>query len=541
MKRIFWMVCVFLSLSLFVLLPVAQADDIKVDSRITDVTIYPGAVLVTRKAELDMPAGDHTLILENIIPQIDENTLTVKGGGSADVKIFGAFIKTENLIQSPNERVKALQEEIEKIDDQIVDQNNKVKILNEQRAYVDSIKLFTGQQIPKDLVTKTPSVTDLDQLGQYVLKSYTDLETQQGVIRKDLRVLDFKKQALANDLGQLNANASKAKHSIAVDVQCVHPGRLTLAVSYYVEGASWQPVYDARVYFEKKQVDLSLFGLVSQSTGEDWNNVNLIISTQRPSLGGVMPELSSWWLSPLPPPQTALTDQFAPNIGNYKAAKVVYAQTEQTGVSAIFKITRPVTIKSDGTTQRVPITALNLPADFEYASTPKLSLYTYLKSTVANNQKAILLPGLVNVFLDGNYVGQSSVNKALGVKEKFDLYLGVDEGVSVKRELIEEKSEDVLFANIPSPNKVSRYSYKISVENYKTLPITLNLFDQIPVSTDKKINVKDVKYNPDPAQRDYKDRKSVMLWQLKIEPGQKKEIFYSFAVERPRNVEIGIQ
>jgi uncharacterized protein (TIGR02231 family) len=220
-----------------------------------------------------------------------------------------------------------------------------------------------------------------------------------------------------------------------------------------------------------------------------------------------------------------------------KKAKVAYAETEQKGINVVFKLTKPITIKSDGTNQRVPITAMTLPARFEYASTPKLSPYAFLRSQVENNQQAVLLPGRVNVFLDGDYVGNSVIAKALGNKEQFDLYLGADEGLTVKRELIEEKSDDTMFANIPSPNKVMRYSYKITVENYKALPIILNLFDQIPVSADEKIKVKDVKFSCDP-EKDYKDRKGVMLWKVSLNPREKKEISYSFAIERPRNLEI---
>src|SRR5208283_268362 len=100
---------------------------------------------------------------------------------------------------------------------------------------------------------------------------------------------------------------------------------------------------------------------------------------------------------------------------------------------AVFKVTRPVSVKSDGQRQKVPIMALSLPARFEYASTPKLIPYAFLRSEVENNQQAILLPGQVNVFMDGDYVGNSMISKALGNKEQFDLYLGADEGVTVKR------------------------------------------------------------------------------------------------------------
>jgi hypothetical protein len=70
------------------------------------------------------------------------------------------------------------------------------------------------------------------------------------------------------------------------------------------------------------------------------------------------------------------------------------------------------------------------------------------------------------------------------------------------------------------------------------LPIILNLFDQVPVSQDEKIKVKDVKFSIDPAEKDYESRKGVMRWMLSLNPAEKKEISYSFAIERPRDLQI---
>ncbi|MBF0511460.1 MAG: mucoidy inhibitor MuiA family protein, partial [Candidatus Omnitrophica bacterium] len=518
MKKISWVTILFAGLFLILSSHFAWAKEIPVVSKISEVTIYPGGALVTRQADVDISEGEQTLLFEDIVPSIDENTLTVKAQGLAEAQIYGAFIKTENFSQVSDERVKALQDKIEDMDDQIVEQTNKQAVINKEAAFLDSIKLLSDNQVPKDLVTKMPSVTDLENVQQYIGKSYTDVKSRLEAIRQKLRDLNRKKEALSNDLQGLNTNASKIKRSIAIQMNVLHQGRLTVSVSYYVWGVDWEPVYDARVDFKAKKVDLSLFGLINQNTGEDWNNVQLTISTARPSIGGVMPELPSWPLRPvmMRPVYASLSyagtgalnmaDENTQSLRSvvacksmakaheaFREARIVQAKTQLQGTNAVFKITRLVTVKSDGTKQRVPVIVLNLPAQFEYASTPKLVPYAFLRSKVENNQQGLLLPGRVNVFLDGDYVGNSRIDKALGTKEKFDLYLGADEGVKIKRQLLEQKSDDTLFANIPSLNKVLRYSYKITIENYKPLPITVNLFDNIPVSEDQKIKIKDVK------------------------------------------------
>ena len=53
--------------------------------------------------------------------------------------------------------------------------------------------------------------------------------------------------------------------------------------------------------------------------------------------------------------------------------------------------------------------------------------------------------------------GWTAIPKTIAPAEKFDLYLGVDEGVVVKRDLLEEKSDDTLIGNIPSSTKKISY------------------------------------------------------------------------------------
>ena len=40
--------------------------------------------------------------------------------------------------------------------------------------------------------------------------------------------------------------------------------------------------YDARLRAADRSVDLGYFGVINQTTGEDWNKVKLTLSTARP-------------------------------------------------------------------------------------------------------------------------------------------------------------------------------------------------------------------------------------------------------------------
>ena len=214
-----------------------------------------------------------------------------------------------------------------------------------------------------------------------------------------------------------------------------------------------------------------------------------------------------------------------------------YAQAEAKGVSVAYKLSRKATVKTDGSDYKLPITSQALASNFEYSAYPRVAAMAYLKSLVTNAKDLQLLGGRVNVFFDGDFVGTSSF-ESIAPGQQFDLYMGADENVKVKRELLEKKSDDVFLGGIPSPTKKMIYKYKLSVENYKTKASKVNLFDAIPVSEDERIKVKVSGLSLEPKQKDWKDRKGIWRWELELEPKGKQEIFYTCTVEFPRDMRV---
>lgn len=214
-----------------------------------------------------------------------------------------------------------------------------------------------------------------------------------------------------------------------------------------------------------------------------------------------------------------------------------YAQAQSKGVSVAYKLTRKATVKTDGADHKLPITAQKLASNFEYSAYPRVAAVAYLKSLVTNAKDMQLLGGRVNVFFDGDFVGTSRL-ESVAPGQEFDLFMGADENVKVKRELLEKKSDDVFLGGIPSPTKKIIYKYKLTVENYKTKVSKVNLFDAIPVSEDERIRVKVSGLSIEPKQKDWKDRKGIWRWELQLEPKAVQEIFYTCTVEFPRDMRV---
>ncbi len=530
------------------------AAEINVDSRISEVTVYPDSALVSRVAALKLNAGEYEVLFADIIPDIDENSLRVSVAGGGAVKLFGARVKKEFLQEDAAERVKQIREELQRLEDEMRKFSDAQEVISQEKVFLNSIQLFSGEQIPKDLITRMPVAKDLEDTFKFLDTKFKEGNAQNMDIEMQVRETRKKIDVLNRELSEISCSSRKLKRSIVVDLGLVKPEVFDLKVSYLVRGASWQPIYDARAGFEKSQVELVSYGIVRQKTGEDWSDVEMSLSTAKPAIGGNMPYVAPWVLRPYQPPRIMEKRAYSVGIahqkmafdavkeetlatGEGKEAEEQYAEVEEKGIAVLYKLAKKATVKSDATEHKLPVSSQTLAAKFEYSSYPRAVLNAYLGSRVTNAPNLQLLAGRVNIFLEGDFVGASAIDN-IGPGEEFDLYLGADENVKVKREQIEKKVDETLVAGIPASTKRTTLKYKLTVENYKSRKINVKLFEAMPVPEDDRIKVKIANVSLEPKQKDWKDRKGVWLWELELEPKAKREIVYTYIIEHPREMQV---
>jgi len=542
--------------------PYLHAQSIVADSKIISATVYTDSALITRSAQIALNEGMNQVEFNRIIPEINEHSLTVSGKGTAEAKIHGAFIKRDYGTETPDERAAMLNKQLEEINDKINNENNHIQTIQSQKEFLKSVTLYSKEQLPKELTTKMPAVQELDGLVDFVGNKNVALDQKRSEIDSRLRDLYKQKTVIEQELNELQSSGSQMNRSIVVNVECLIKGTMTIEVSYLVSDVYWYSIYDARADMNKNEVELTSYGVVKQTTGEDWKDISLALSTAKPSISGQIPYIAPWIVRPYQPPvpMKARRGMAKANVAQEMVAGVQYepnyleadmsapgaeevktemavSQVDTKGISVSYQMPGKVTVKSDGTDHKLPISSQTLEAKFSYTTYPRLSPYAYLGTRVANAPDLQLLAGPINVFLDGDYVGESNIQN-IGPGEVFDLSLGIDESVKVERKEIEKKVDDVLIAGISSGSKKTSTKYKLSVENYKGKPIDVILYEAMPVSENDRIKVKVSDVSLEPKEKDWDSRKGVWRWELKLDPKAKKEIAYSFFIEHPREMEI---
>lgn len=523
----------------------ATASAAAVSSAINAVTVYQDLAVVTRSAQVELAAGQHELVFENLPGALRENSLqvSVRGTNQASVldvgmrKAFLASVHNQKLKQA-EDAVQALRQRLAELDDQVVVLDNQRElVLMMQRSLTEPTK--DGQR---------PSFQDLKSMQELSADSLKGILGELRAITKQKEQLEVQEYAAQAELRQLQGERDLETKAVSVRVELPTAGKLTVDLSYAVPGASWAPTYDARLRHAERAVELSYFGLIRQSTGEDWKDVAVTLSTARPSLGGSAPTLSPWILDVETPflahadmaesvtgkiamvPAPVMAER-APREAPARPARYVTAQVQGEATSASFRIVAPTTVLSDNASQRVAITNVRLPATLNYQTTPALMETAFLNTETVNTTEYPFLAGSLNVFLENDFIAADKI-KTVMPNENLQLSLGADEGISIKRALLNRFTENTGFSG--SGRRVT-YTYGLTVKNNKSTTETIVVKDRLPVSRHEKIVVKLLTPSNDDIKR---DAEGGFTWRWELAPGATREATLKFSIDYPGDMAV---
>ena len=213
-------------------------------------------------------------------------------------------------------------------------------------------------------------------------------------------------------------------------------------------------------------------------------------------------------------------------------ASIAMTTIEQTGTALIFRAGRSVDIPSDNSPHKTTIARDNLPCTFDYVCAPVLEENVHLRATIVNTTDRVLLSGDASIFLGGEYVGTTNV-KTTAPTERFKIFLCIDDGLKVKRELTDRSVDkgSMLQASI----RRTTYAYRITVHNYANATRNVVIRDHLPVSQHERIKVKVQNVLPLPQER---TKLEILVWKFALPAAAEQTIDYRFVVEHPQDVVI---
>ncbi|HLZ07321.1 MAG TPA: DUF4139 domain-containing protein, partial [Chloroflexota bacterium] len=394
--------------------------------------------------------------------------------------------------------------------------DSRQRVIDEQRKLIQSIQVKASGDISREIQLNKFDVAELKDLPAFVGSEIARLEDEWRKIRIDQRELDRKTAVAEAEFNKYRSAANRVEKIVVVTLTARDATKLHVQISYMIGNAGWVPTYDARAAADVSSVDLTYNAVVRQQTGEDWRGVNLTLSTAKPSVGAQMPDLTKWAVNIWQPATMQSLALKAENRSRPVASGGLFdapndslaapaapaemeaipqqARVEQGVTAATFRVPRAADVPSDGEPHRQTVASVSLPAVFTYEATPKASPFAYLKAAATNTTDTPLLAGMVNIFIGPDFIGSGRIG-TVSQGEDADLFLGIDEGIRIKREELKDSRRKSGFFR---SRRHQVNGYKITVENYKDKPQRVVVYDQIPVSgtDDVKVALGDASTKP---------------------------------------------
>ncbi len=570
------------------------SQPVTVLSKISSVKLFTNKAEITRISKIKLEKGLNIIQIEglpdNLYDWSARGSLPEKYNG----KILSMEISRQALLEKRKKKVMEIEKRLEELKDKDADLADDLANIMHQEDFLNSVNDFTKLSASKELVTRLPQTEVWSNTMDFTSNKRKVIQSAKRAIykkRRDLAAeiqkwefeltqiagrtyfsnykslkMAVEKNTLSNQVQQygefteqyaqqkgfLDTDTSKidTEKKILLNIFSAAEGETDFIFTYMIPDTFWMMKYDFRASKKSDEIEIILYSDIYQKTGEDWDNINLSLSTGAPLTSIALPPLNPWYLStskPYKEDQEFLSKskraynsqklEGAAGTSDFDEAEESIPETSVKESGLSFEITFPIkqSIESSEKYQKKYIKSYTIKSGknlkYYYQTIPDSSGKVFLMAKTVNQTELPWLGGEAQVFLENEYIGKVDVPQTPVSKEK-ELVLGIVSDTSSNKELV-KRYEDT--SGIFGGNKRIVYSYKITLENNSKETREITMVDNFPVpaSDDVKAEIKDLSY---PFLADDQTKKSTEFAQgirrfiVTLAPGAKKEITYDIVI-----------
>ncbi|EML9901718.1 DUF4139 domain-containing protein [Morganella morganii] len=504
------------------------------DVKLNKATIFLRGAELSNSATLNLPAGDSDIILTNVAGNINPGSLSVMLDND-DVIIQSINLRSE--IEKPvySDDINAMKAQIGEQDLAIQKLNMQTEINNEQLGLLRDQNFFGTGGAP---LTQEQSVQKLDFIRSQMAKIYAEQLEYTRQINEKTEALTLLKAQYEEKIAQFKERRTQ----LVLNVSAKKAVTAELDIDYITPDAAWAPSYDIRSTGMDKPVTLTYKADVIQNTGIDWDQVDLVLSSADPVQSIAPPQLYPWYLSMMkdygvlaemtaaPAPAMMADAEYSRNRMAKKAPAggiSSFVTAESNGISLTYTIDKPYSLPSVAESRSLTIKQTDLDGKYRYITRPKIDEHVYLQAVVENAPALNLLSGKANIYFDNRYIGQTYIDSGL-ITDELEVPFGMNKDIQVSRKVDNKmtKQPGILGSAVEQTE-----GYVITLSSFAKAPLVVTVFDQIPVSQDTNILVKDVSTGEGKVNK----QTGEVEWKAELKPQQTTELPLNYTLKYPKD------
>ena len=618
----------------------ANAQELK--TQVKNVTVYRAEAYVQREGKMPLKAGEQTIVLTGLPEDFDMNSIRIYSKPAFQILDIRPSMRTaehDSLKQRSIRLEKAYSLKV----DQHKSNNTELEILKTEERVLMQNTQYGGQQ---NGLTSTQLQQNMLFLGNQLRELRSKMKSKQEVL--DGIAVDINK--LKYQIVTLRNKRSKTERTVEARVNVEVAGSYSVSVNYQHPTSGWRPFYELKAGMLSEPIQLVAKGLVYQQSGEDWDKVQLTLSTAEPRKGNAPPILTPFELTlgvPYRPRHQAPPQYVAPKMlntlqgivydqrsgeaipfaqilgynskgqnvagtttdvdgsfvlsskeglqrvevglmgySNYSSylnantlfleiplqataiqleevaiargasSEMMYDVSEdvvqnmpskslagmaQTTYSQIliqreptnvqYAIRQPQDVGSNGEEASVVLRELSIPSFFTYRAFPEFEDKAFLFAEITQWESLDLLSGEAALYIQDQYLGKTQLNTAT-TSDSLTIALGRDEGVQLKREAIAIEQSKSIFGNKVREER----AYQITIRNTKNEPISVEVFDRLPVSRNPDVVVEAEELNG--AERN--EATGELKWVIQVPAMGSSQVSFRYSVKYPKGKAINL-
>lgn len=264
-------------------------NDEKIPSKIKEVTVYLNGASITRTATCNLNSGATEITLTGLSTKIVESSIQISGLQAVSILSMSYDINFMPIVENTTAS-KPLQNRLITIETEIALLKNNISGLQEEEQVI-----YANRQVSAR--TQGLSLERVKEISTYYRQRITAIKNEIFKANLEINLLNDESRKIQKQMGELNNTPEVEQGEIKIKFDAPIASKLELMVTYQVQDAGWIPNYDIKSNDINTPLSLSYKAHVYQKTGNDWNDVNIILSTGNPNVNVEKPNLGTKYLN----------------------------------------------------------------------------------------------------------------------------------------------------------------------------------------------------------------------------------------------------
>lgn len=529
-----------------------KMNTVRLDVPVSKVKLFPSSGEMFHQKDIKLVEGRNQLIFTGLSAYADPQS--IQFASNKEYRLISITTELDfKTAEMQNLRIVKLKDSLEMLNDQVQLNRDDIAAYQTQLNFLNANQNIKGSNA-------TLTVAQLKEgIDYFRIKT---LEVNKSISRLNKEKIEINAQLVRvkTQLAELNFNENQRSNQVIILVDVKNPAIATCKLTYLVGNCGWAAAYDLSAKDLNEKVNLKYKAKLFNNTGNDWNDVDLKLSTADPRLSATQPMMEPWYVNVAPVYKAPISirgsrsddesyymdNQLQQNSKKSKPKNleeadvdgyqedngVSYKQVEVEAFTTEFEIKDKFSCPSDGKPYSVDVKDVDLQATFTHFSVPKMDNGAFIMANIVNWQELDLISGPSSIYLDGAFIGNSEIDTR-NVSDTISLSFGRDNKVIVMRKIKKEMSSRKVIGS----SKRETFLYETTIRNNHSYAITVTVYDQLPLSKNDQISVSQEVI----SNGSVNSLTGEVKWEIVLQPGESKAFDFGYSVKYPKDMNVGLK